>query len=217
MKKISAVMLILATCISVVACGASKESRVQEKQNLENQEEESNVLLEKAKEDYETIKDYGIDEVGKADLSFIVKPETMKDHGDYYSIEATFMKPVLVDANLKIGDEVTFYIDDLQKTEVTVQYKEKGTLYDASTDMEYNYSPAKGEDKTELYRDSDDRVESPFYDGILLIRKDAVKGEYVINEYETVTIENIAAESGYFNGVVFDAEGYVTMLSFIGD
>ena len=61
MKKISAVMLILATCISVVACGASKESRVQEKQNLENQEEESNVLLEKAKEAVIEILKNGID------------------------------------------------------------------------------------------------------------------------------------------------------------
>ncbi len=217
MKKVSVTMLIFAACISIMACGASRQKTVQGKAEVSQEQEEKDVVLEKAMADLEIIKEYGIDEVGKAELSFIIKPETMQDCGSYYSIEADFLKPVAVSSKLKIGDETTIVVDEIKNLKENLTYTKKGYLVDKATGSEYYYNPVDGEEETVLYHDSDDRLESPFYQGLLVIRKDAIKGQAITNEYETVTTENISSDAGYFNGVVFDKEGYVTILSFIGD
>lgn len=220
------VVLLFATCLclSLSACGKNKEQsgKANKSQvNTENQKETQEVeevsgdpIVNQAMKDYEVVKASGFTEDGQSNLGFTIEEGSMQDCGDYYSVKATFAKEVKVTSDLKIGEEVTFIINDMTGETDTAVYKEKGILYSEKTEMEYWYYPQDGENDTVLYCFSDDRVESPFYEGILLIRKDAQCGEDITKTYRTVEMDNLFT---YYNGVRFDEDGYVTALIFFGD
>lgn len=219
-KRNMALFLVIGLTIGLSACGSTKKSETESVKSTivldqqENHEESDDPVVKKAMEDYRIIEEYGMSNEGQSNLSFYIKEGSMQDCGDYYKLDVTFAKGIAVDAHLKIGDEITFVTNELTGETDTVIYKEKGILYSEKTEMEYWYSPTEDEDTTVLFCFSDDRVEAPFYEGTLLVRKDAQCGEAITQTYQNVTMDNLF---GYYNGVRFDKDGYVTALIFFGD
>ena len=64
---------------------------------------------------WKIIRQYGYQEdrsdrgtVGQLSLrSYLLKEEPLQDAGEYFTVDATFMKPITVPSDLKIGDTVT--------------------------------------------------------------------------------------------------------------
>lgn len=199
MKKKSIVLsLVLALICS--ACGTTK---VPFKGNQE--------------ESWAVIQEYGFQNEYST-LSYTLKGETLKDCGDYYSMEATFSKPVKVPGNLQVGDTCEFVENDLTGEKVWVTYSEEGYLTDEDGREYYYHSSEDGSD-VELYHGSVDRLDSPFYEGVLYIRKDAVTGAAITGQpYVTITTDVLTSEYGnWYNGLAFDENGMVTQLIFFGD
>ena len=46
-------------------------------------------------------------------LSYMLKEETLQDAGEYFTVDATFMKPITVPSDLEIGDTVTVTFNEL--------------------------------------------------------------------------------------------------------
>ncbi len=183
---------------------------------------------------WQVIKDYGFDfdqglnfggyyddEWRYSPLSFTLVGGTAVDDGDYFTVQAVFNKPLKVPAYPEPGDTYTAVVNELTGEEETFTYvREEGT------GAEYYRNPAGGECWTsnigsdgmaELMEDSADRIDVPFYQGVLRIRKDAVTGAAVLRgPYETVTASDFA-DDDWFNAVAFDGDGYVTQLIFVGD
>lgn len=153
-------------------------------------------------------------------LSYLLKADTLQDAGEYFTVDATFLKPVTVTADLKIGDTVTATFNELTGETEELTYEREGILT-GKDGAEYYYYPDnenyKENGEVILYQDSDDRVDAPFYEGKLCISKDAVTGVVLDpSPYETVTKDSFN-ESNWFNGVFFDENGVVMGLVFYGD
>lgn len=154
-------------------------------------------------------------------LSYLLKVETLEDAGEYFTVDATFMKPITVSPDLKIGDTVTVTFNELTGETEELTYTREGIL-SGKDGNEYYYHPdddyftLNGE--VVLYQDSDDRVDAPFYEGKLCISKDAVTGIALDpNPYETVSQDTFTTDGNWFNGVFFDENGVVMGLIFYGD
>ena len=154
-------------------------------------------------------------------LSYLLKVDTLQDAGEYFTVDATFMKPVTVAADLKIGDTVTVTLNELTGDTEELTYESEGTLM-GKDGAEYYYYPDndnfKENGEVVLYQDSADRVDAPFYEGKLCISKDAVTGVALDpSPYETVSKDTFTAEDNWFNGVFFDENGVVMGLVYYGD
>lgn len=154
-------------------------------------------------------------------LSYLIKSDTLKDEGEYFTMDATFMKPVTVPSDLKVGDTVTVTFNELTKETEELTYEREGTLT-GKDGSEYYYYPDSDNFKLNgdvvLYQDSDDRVDAPFYEGKLCVSKDAVTGVALDpSPYETVSRETFTEDGNWFNGVFFDENGVIMGLIFYGD
>lgn len=178
---------------------------------------------------WELIKQYGFQEdfsdrgnVGQWSLlSYGLKSAGLKDEGEYFTVDATFLKPVTVSPDLKMGDTVTVTMDELTGETETLTYAREGILT-GENGAEYYYHPENDDWKLNgeviLYQDSDDRVDAPFYEGRLCISKDAVTGVALDpTPYETVSKDTFSGEDRWFNGVFFDDSGVVMELIYYGD
>ena len=156
---------------------------------------------------------------GCSSLSFSLEDGTVRDKGEYYEVEAVYLKAIAAPGNMKPGDEVTLVFDDLTGERRTLVYRD-GALHPADTsrygDEEYYYHPSEDGSPVVLYYYSDDRVEKPVYEGKLYVRKDATAEVAINNEVHTVTRRDLNGGQ-YYNGVYFDDKGYVTRLVFYGD
>ncbi len=183
---------------------------------------------------WEVIKDYGFDfdswmiygnyhsdEWNYSPLSYTLAGGSAVDDGDYYTVQAVFAKPLKVPADPQPGDSYTAVINELTGEEETFTYVlEDGTgagYYRGENGEECYISNIGSDGMAELMEGSADRVDVPFYDGVLRISKDAETGAAVLRgPYETVT-ESDFEEDNWFNAVAFDGSGYVMQLIFVGD
>ncbi len=156
-----------------------------------------------------------------SNLSFTLEGSTLEDLYDYYYIKAIFNKPVMIPVYLSPGDTYTIETDELRGTvlELTCVGTNADGDYLVDSNGQTYYCAASGSDRmAELYTDSEDRVEAPFYEGVLRIRKDAVTGDALTHgPYTTVTDAELSLEESWFNVVAFDENGYVKQLIFDGD
>ncbi len=156
-----------------------------------------------------------------SNLSFTLEGDTFEDLNDYYFIKAIFNKPVMVPVYLSPGDTYTIETDELRGTvlELTCEGTNADGDYLVDSNGQTYYCAESGSDRmAELYTDSEDRVEAPFYEGVLRIRKDAVTGDALTHgPYTVVTEEDLSEEDSWFNVVAFDENGYVKQLIFDGD
>ena len=180
-------------------------------------------------ESWKVVQQYGYQEdrsdrgtVGQMSLlSYLIKSDTLKDEGEYFTMDATFMKPITVPSDLKIGDKVTVTFNELTKETEELTYEKEGILT-GKDGGEYYYYPdneyytLNGE--VMLYQDSDDRVDAPFYEGKICVSKDAVTGVALDpSPYETVSKETFTEDGNWFNGVFFDENGVIMGMIFYGD
>ena len=154
-------------------------------------------------------------------LSYLLKEETLQDAGEYFTIDATFMKPITVPSDLKIGDTVTVTFNELTGETEELTYAQEGIL-SGKDGNEYYYNPDNDysilNGDVVLYQDSDDRVDAPFYEGKLCISKDAVTGVALDpSPYETVSKDTFTTGGNWFNGVFFDENGVVMGMVYYGD
>ncbi len=157
-----------------------------------------------------------------SNLSFTLEGDTVEDLDDYYYIKAIFNKPIMVPVYLTEGDTYTIETDELRGTvlELTCEGTNEDEDYLVDGNGQIYYCAESGSDRmAELYTGSGDRMEAPFYEGVLRIRKDAVTGDALTHgPYITVTEEDLAEEEeSWFNVVAFDKNGYVKQLIFDGD
>ena len=141
-RKSTIMTLAIAACLSVAACSA-RENDAKGADNTQN-------VLRQAEDDFETVKKYGLDNVGKSDLVFKIDADSLEEHKHYYIVDATFY------------------------------HKEKGS-------------------------------EEVVKDGVLAIRKNAAIGSYAKEDYESINEDKLQEDESY-DAVVFDSEGYVTLL-----
>lgn len=152
-----------------------------------------------------------------SDLSYKLKSDTLKDEGEYYTIEADFSKKVEIPADLKAGDKVTVTLNELTQETDELTMGENGTLTGTEGNEYYYFDDTAKNGKVTLYEDSDDRVDDLFYTGTLCISKDAVTGAAIEQKpYETIAKDNLT-DDPWFNGVYFDDRGVVVQLIFYGD
>lgn len=165
----------------------------------------------------EIIDRYGF-ENGYSVLSFRTKEGTLKDCGAYYQVDAVYYQGIEAPGNLNSGDQVTLVFDELTGETRTLVYRDDRfyPMGESNVHNAYYYHPASDGKSVVLYQDSEDRVEKPILEGKLYIRKDATKEIAIINQVEPVSTEILNREGGY-NGVYFDAKGYVTRLVCYGD
>ncbi len=154
-------------------------------------------------------------------LSFTLVGGTAVDDGEYYTVQAVFNKPLKVPAYPEPGDTFTAAVNELTGEEETFTYvREEGTgaeYYRKPGGEECWITNIGSDGMAELMEGSDDRIDVPFYQGVLRIRKDAVTGAAVLRgPYVTVTASDFA-DDDWFNAVAFDGDGYVTQLIFVGD
>lgn len=154
-------------------------------------------------------------------LSYMLKEETLQDAGEYFTVDATFMKPITVPSDLKIGDTVTVTFNELTGETEELTYAQEGIL-SGKDGNEYYYNPDNDysilNGDVVLYQDSDDRVDAPFYEGKLCISKDAVTGVALDpSPYETVSKDTFTTGGNWFNGVFFDENGVVMGMVYYGD
>ena len=165
----------------------------------------------------EIIDRYGF-ENGYSVLSFRTKEGTLKDCGAYYQVDAVYYQGIEAPGNLNSGDQVTLVFDELTGETRTLVYRDDRfyPMGESNVHNAYYYHPASDGKSVVLYQDSEDRVEKPILEGKLYIRKDATKEIAIINQVEPVSTAILNREGGY-NGVYFDAKGYVTRLVCYGD
>jgi hypothetical protein len=177
---------------------------------------------------WQVIQQYGFQEqqdsknpVGQDSLlSYSLDPSTLTDEGDYYTVNATFAKPITVSPDLKVGDVVTITVNELTGETEDITLGENGD-FTSPEGYEYYYffnDMSINEDgDIVLYEGSDDRVDAPFYEGKLCISKEALMGIALENGgYNTVTKEDLTTYTWY-NGVYFDNDGVVQSLIIYGD
>ena len=174
---------------------------------------------------WELVQQYGFDDAQdkwsqagqKSDLSYQLKTDTLKDEGEYYTIEAEFSKKVEIPAGLNAGDTITITRNELTGETDKLTMGENNTLTGEGGNEYYYFTDTEKDGKVTLYEDSDDRVDAPFATGTLCITKDAVTGAYVMQQpYETIT-QSVFEDDPWFNGIYFDDNGVVVQLIFYGD
>lgn len=174
---------------------------------------------------WELIQQYGFDDAQdkwsqagqKSDLSYQLKTDTLKDEGEYYTIEAEISKKVEIPADLKAGDTITITRNELTGETDTLTVGENNTLTGEGGNEYYYFTDSAKDCKVTLYEDSDDRVDAPFATGTLCITKDAITGAYVLQKpYETIS-KDVFDDDPWFNGVYFNDDGVVVQLIFYGD
>ncbi len=165
--------------------------------------------------------DFYSDEYLYSPLSFSLEGEVVSDTGDTYLVKAVFNKPLLVPDDLQPGESCTVVMDELTgETDTLTCLPSDGsgmTYYQSENDgwQAWLVNPSDGQ--AELYSDSADRVDVPFYEGVLCINKDAVTGAAITNgPYTTVTTSDLMQED-WFNVVAFDSNGHVVQLIWSGD
>ena len=174
---------------------------------------------------WELIQQYGFEDMQdkwsqagqRSDLSYRLKTDTLKDEGEYYTIEAEISKKVEIPADLKTGDTVTITRNELTGETDELTMGENNTLTGKEGNEYYFFNDSEEDGKVTLYEDSDDRVDAPFATGTLCISKDAITGAYVEQKpYETIS-KSVFDDDPWFNGVYFNDDGAVVELIFYGD
>ncbi len=183
---------------------------------------------------WEVIKDYGFDfdswmiygdyhsdEWSYSPLSYTLVGGSAVDDGDYYTVRAVFARPLKVPADPQPGDTYTAVVNDLTgETETFTYVSEEGTgaeYYRGENGEECYISNIGTDGMAELLEGSADRIDVPFYDGVLRVSKDAETGAAVLRgPYETVD-ESDFEEDTWFNAVAFDESGFVMQLIYVGD
>ena len=174
---------------------------------------------------WELIQQYGFEDMQdkwsqagqKSDLSYRLKTDTLKDEGEYYTIEAEISKKVEIPADLKTGDTVTISRNELTGETDELTMGENNMLTGKEGNEYYFFNDSEEDGKVTLYADSDDRVDAPFATGTLCISKDAITGAYVEQKpYETIS-KSVFDDDPWFNGVYFNDDGAVVQLIFYGD
>ncbi|WP_205839479.1 hypothetical protein [Waltera intestinalis] len=162
---------------------------------------------------------YGFGPTGYSTLTYALDYQTLCDAGDYYEVSAVIYRGVKASGDLKVGDNCQLETDALTHTYQTFTYKEvDGEGYLVSEDgLECYYKPSADGSPVTLYCDSDDRVECPFYNGTMHIRKDAITGVAITNEISDFTKDTLTEESAAFNGIAFDENGQIKELIYFGD
>ncbi len=174
---------------------------------------------------WKVIQEYGFDvqddesEGGQmSKLSFSLKSDTLKDEGDYYTVEADFYRAVEIAPNLKAGNTVEITLNEKTGEKDIVKVNEDGSMTGEKDGAEYYFLGDPEEDGWRvLYVDSDDRVEDLFYTGTLRISKDCVTAIVIEQKpSETITEEDLMNDP-YFDGVYFDENGMILQLLQYGD
>lgn len=161
------------------------------------------------------ISQYGFNDKNESILSFSLKGSTLVDCGEFYTIEATFCKPVLVSLDHNIGDIVEIVTDELTGERRALTYNGNGVFVDAENVEYYTMDPSASE-PVELYCFSDDRVEAAFYEGIIMIAADAESCIDITDEKITVSAE-LLSEDSWYNGVAFNDKNQAVTLTVYGD
>ena len=162
---------------------------------------------------------YGFGPTGYSVLTYALDYQTLWDAGDYYEVSAVIYRGVKAPGDLKVGDSCQLETDALTHTYQTFTYKEEdqeGYLV-SETGLECYYQPSADGSPVTLYCDSDDRVECPFYNGTMHIRKDAITGVAITNEISDFTKDTLTEESAAYNGIAFDENGQIKELIYFGD
>ena len=138
---------------------------------------------------------------GHSLLAVQIHPNTVKDLGNCYQAQATFLSGVELE-NVAPGVRQTVSVDDLKNEKKTFVATEDGF-----EDGEHQF----------LYHDSHDRVDKPVFIGNIYIKKDAQTSIYLDNSHKKVTKASLNAQGNDYDGVFLDAQGYVTKLVDYGD
>ncbi len=153
-------------------------------------------------------------------LSMTLYGTTAVNNGDYYSFQVELEKPLMVPADMAPGETYTATVDEMTGETATFTCIENGNGYETLTwngGGEYWTENANGSGMAELWGDSADRVDVPFYVGTVRVRRDAVTGD-AITRGPYVTIDEASfSETDWFNAIAFDQDGYITQLIFVGD
>ncbi len=182
---------------------------------------------------WETIKSYGFgldqsmifgdyysSQWSYSPLSFTIIGGTAVDCGEYYAVQAVFAKPLKVPAYPNPGDTYTTVVNELTGQKGTFTYvREEGTgatYYRSEGGSECWITNIGSDGMAELLEGSVDRIDVPFYEGVLWVSKSAVTGSTALGSYSQVTASDFA-ENDWFNAVAFDANGYVQQLIYVGD
>ncbi len=167
-----------------------------------------------------TMGDYYLNEYDYSPLSFWLQGGTAVDNGDYYTVQAVFEKPVMVPVDMQVGDTYTAVVNELtgeQDTFTCVSAENGEETFRSENHPECWATDWERDGMVALEEASADRIDAPFYEGVLRIRKDAVTGDAITHgPYTTVTMSDFARDD-WFNAVAFDGNGYVTQLIFVGD
>lgn len=158
---------------------------------------------------------YGFNDRNESNLSFGLKGSTLIDCGGFYTIEATFYKPVLISLNHEVGDIVEIVTNELTGERCALTYKGNGTFVDADN-IDYHAADASSSEPVELYYFSDDRVETAFYEGIISIAADAESCIDITDE-KTVVSAELLSEDSWYNGVLFNDKNQAVTLTIYGD
>ncbi len=193
------------------------KSAAGETENGDNGDSKAETSPAQSADYWALIQEYGFTQKGYSILSYTLHGDTLKDEGDYYTVEATFAKPVPMPENPQEGEEYVITVDELNGTTRTITCVGESQFVDENESDIYAF-PEEGFEGRYLYEYSDDRIDCDFYEGTLCIRKDAVTGAAILQQpYETIKEEDISGGDHWFNGLKFDDEGFVTELIFFGD
>ncbi|MCI8991213.1 MAG: hypothetical protein HFG80_00565 [Eubacterium sp.] len=163
------------------------------------------------------IEQYGFRENQESELSFGLKGDTLVDCGDFFTIEATFYKPVLVSLNHEAGDVVEIVVNELTGERILLTYQGNGAFRGSDEIDYYTMNPAAS-GPTELYCFSEDQVEAAFYEGIIKVAKDAKSCIHITGEETPVSAEFLSQPANsWYNGVVFDDKKQAVTLTVYGD
>ncbi len=190
-------------------------------------------------ESWDVIKSYGLSKTGYdsrdiadskyfcTSLSFDIYGSTLVDKGDYYEVKAVFNKPVLFPQNMGVGDQYTASTNELKGTTTVftggLDLDGGFCVFDDASKIGKTYGWYGdfngGSGMTEVIGDDGYRLEEPFYEGVLRIRKDAVTGDLLDynKSYKTVSASSLKNDNPYWsNYTAFDKDGYVTELIYDG-
>ena len=138
---------------------------------------------------------------GHSLLAVQIHPNTVKDLGNCYQAQATFLSGVELE-NVAPG------------VRQTVSVEEEGIQDPLGL---FSYWTEKDGEHQFLYHDSHDRVDKPVFIGNIYIKKDAQTSIYLDNSHKKVTKASLNAQGNDYDGVFLDAQGYVTKLVDYGD
>lgn len=239
MKKKNLIAIVAAAAMLLTGCGSTAASsdatasadqtasgdQIQESGEASADAAESSDAASSDADSWKVIQEYGFDvqddesENGQmSKLSFVLKSDSLKDEGDYYTVEADFYRAVEIAPNLDPGDTVEITLNEKTGKKDIVKVNEDGSMTGETDGAEYYFLGDPEEDGWRvLYVDSDDRVEDLFYTGTLRISKDCVTAVVLEQKpSEQITEEDLMGNP-YYDGVYFNDEGMVLQLLQYGD